>query len=317
MATRMPRLRLGHSALARAPRRASSDVVQPSAATISSSMSRSSAAASPARRSRGDSRTLAFASPSSKRPLSAGQHRRQHRAAHAGTGRGLRGASRADTVGRRTRRIWELSRAATRDFIRTLRQPRVSAASSARAIPCTTRSHREALPSVCGANIAGGTLPGSAGDGSMEPPASRRPGIEERGRIRTHGNAQVDPYRACLGFMRRGSRHRRGALRAIAGGGVEPSRDGVAVDDARAARVTCRTDRDRDRLRHAGIRAARRAVSHAASPTSSPRAACALRERRRLGLGDVMLWDTGAAVSLRALDGGPPADARRRAIDRA
>ncbi len=115
-------------------------------------------------------------------------------------------------------------------------------------------------------------------------------GIRGAGAILTRGNAQVNPYVACLGFaasaQRSGARiHERSAVRRV---------------KARGSDVAAETE-------HGVVRARRAIVATGyATPEFKPLAGrfrmsntyviatppLAAEQRRRIGLGDVMLWDT-------------------------
>lgn len=115
-------------------------------------------------------------------------------------------------------------------------------------------------------------------------------GLTAAGAIRTRGNAQLNPYRACLGLIDAAKRagaaiYERSAVRRI-----RQRRNGVRLHTARgtidAAQVVIATGyatrefrplAGRFRMRHTFVLA-----THAMTP----------RQRRDVGLGDVMLWDT-------------------------
>src|SRR6202163_4976520 len=187
------------------------------------------------------------------------------------------------------RRIWRLSRAATRDFVGTL---------ESLDIQCHLQhcdSVYYALGQLAGRRLheefrhrrrAG--IPGRW----LEAAALRRvTGIDGAGAIRTSGNAQADPYLACTGLLRaardRGARiFERSHVDRLDtdAGGVTLIVNGFTV---RCARVIIATGY--------------------ATPYFEPLSACfrmlqtyvvateriPARLRRDLGLGDVMLWDAG------------------------
>ena len=115
-------------------------------------------------------------------------------------------------------------------------------------------------------------------------------GISGRGAIRTRGNAQFDPYRACIGVLRS----------AAASGAQVFERSEVQSIDAGQDRVRLKT--------RAGILEARRVViaTGYATPRFRPLAGrfrmyrtyvlatepIRPRQREELGLSDVMVWDT-------------------------
>lgn len=190
--------------------------------------------------------------------------------------------------GRRTRRIWELSRVATADLIGTMRRLDIRCRLARRDSVYYTLT-REALPPLRSelrrrhaAGIGGRWLDASG--------LRRATGIEGAGAIRTHGNAQVDPYLACLGFIDRAGESGAAIFEESRVRRIVTSRDGVLLTTARG---TVRADQivvatgyatpefkrldARFRVLHTYVVATRRL-----------RAA----ERRRLGLGGMMLWDT-------------------------
>src|SRR6185295_9428678 len=101
---------------------------------------------------------------------------------------------------RRTRRIWELSSDAARDFIHTLRRLHIRCHLAARDsvyYALTTAAARELRGEHRRRRAAG------FGGRWLDTAALvKETGIYGAGAIRTHGNAQVDPYQACLGLAR-------------------------------------------------------------------------------------------------------------------
>jgi glycine/D-amino acid oxidase-like deaminating enzyme len=126
----------------------------------------------------------------------------------------------------------------------------------------------------------------------LSAPAARRVvGFETAGAIRTHGNAQANPFAACVGLMRA----------AASEGALIFERSPAVATRAAATHVEVETDRG-------AIRASRVIIATGyATPYFKPLEArfrmmntyvIATRrltsgERRRLGLRAVMLWDTG------------------------
>jgi glycine/D-amino acid oxidase-like deaminating enzyme len=117
-----------------------------------------------------------------------------------------------------SRRIWELGRDGARDLVRTLHR------------------HRIACDLVEGDAIYYATTPrafhrlraefhlrsraGFAGEWLTAGAVRRATGVAARGAIRTSGNAQFDPYTACLGLMRVAAST--GAARSLAGNAYSP-----------------------------------------------------------------------------------------------
>jgi glycine/D-amino acid oxidase-like deaminating enzyme len=189
----------------------------------------------------------------------------------------------------RARRIWELSRDATHEFVATLRRLDIRCDLAARdsvyyaTTPSDARHLRREQRTRERAGLAATWLEGAA--------LRRTIGFGAAAAIRTRGNAQVDPYRACLGLLRAAARagaqlFERSPVRSIA-----PSKRGVVVRCARGA----------VRAKYAVI------ATGYATPYFKPLDArfrmlttyvVATRrltpvERRGVGLGDVMIWDTG------------------------
>jgi len=189
----------------------------------------------------------------------------------------------------RARQVWELSRGATRDFINTIR--RLNIRCDLR--PCDsvyytlTPDHVPALEREHKMRKAAGL----GGRWLSEAEVRRLIGLDHSVAIRTTGNAQADPYRACLGFIRaavgRGARVHEGSP--------------VKRIDASSRDVTVVTP-------HGRITADRVVIATGYStPFCETLAArfrlldtyvlgtrpIAARMRRALGLADVMLWDTG------------------------
>jgi glycine/D-amino acid oxidase-like deaminating enzyme len=187
------------------------------------------------------------------------------------------------------RRIWRRSSASTRDFVRTLQALHI-------------RCHLEHLDSVYYAlhQAAGRRLhdewrqrrrariPGRWLDAAA---LRRVTGIEGAGAIRTSGDAQVDPYRACTGLLHAAARRGARIFERSPVGRTRSSGSGAALVcngfNVRCARVIVATGY--------------------ATPFFKPLAAhfrlwqtyvlatkpVPARVRRLLGLGRVMLWDAG------------------------
>ena len=115
-------------------------------------------------------------------------------------------------------------------------------------------------------------------------------GVPGAGAILTHGNAQVNPYAACLGFAgaaeRAGARlHERSAVRRVTvkGSSIDAETDGGAVRARWAIVATGYATPEFKPL------VGRFRMFHTYVIATPPLDA---GERRRIGLGDVMLWDT-------------------------
>jgi glycine/D-amino acid oxidase-like deaminating enzyme len=187
-----------------------------------------------------------------------------------------------------SRRIWELGREAVRDLVRTLHRHRIRCdlvtrdavyyATSSRAFERLRAEFR--LRSRAGFSCEW-----------LNARAVRRAiGVAARGAIRTSGNAQFDPYKACLGVAR-----------AARSAGAE------IYEQSRATQIHQVRGQLRIHTRHGHIDASRvviatgyatrhfrplagrfrmyRTYALATRPLTD-------RERREVGLGNVMVWDT-------------------------
>jgi glycine/D-amino acid oxidase-like deaminating enzyme len=186
-------------------------------------------------------------------------------------------------------RIWRLSRSATRELVGTLRRLRVRCdltlrdsvyyAETIRELSRLRDEHRRRAA----AGVGGRWLDAAA--------VRRVAGFDAPAAIRTRGNAQVDPFAACAGLMRAAAR--KGALIF--------ERSPVVATHSSPHGVVIETDR-------AAVRADRVIVATGyATPYFKPLEArfrmlntyviatrpLAADERRRIGLQQVMLWDTG------------------------
>jgi glycine/D-amino acid oxidase-like deaminating enzyme len=196
----------------------------------------------------------------------------------------------ADLYGaQRARRIWELSAKATRNMIDTLHRLKIPCGLAERdSIYYTTKGDEGRLLQRELRRRTANGLPGRW----LDAPALRQAtGIAgDGGGIRTPGNAQTDPYRACLGLARaarcEGARlfERSPVARIdIGAGGVTIVTGGGAVQAKQVIVATGYATPDfrplltQFRLMTTYVVATR--------PMTAP-------ERRALGLGPVMLWDT-------------------------
>ncbi|HEX2459008.1 MAG TPA: FAD-binding oxidoreductase [Vicinamibacterales bacterium] len=184
-------------------------------------------------------------------------------------------------------RIWELSRAATRDLVATVRRLDIWCDLAERqAIYYTTEQTAVmGLRGECRRRRQAGF------SAEWVSPASllSETGIAGRGAIRSTGNAQLDPYKACVGLLRRAVHDGARIFEQSAVRRIEATRGGVSVRTAKgaiAARCVIiatgfatpafRPLTGRFRMKHTYVLATR---------------PIAKRERAALGLGDVLLWE--------------------------
>lgn len=186
------------------------------------------------------------------------------------------------------RRIWQLGREATCEFMQTIRALR---------IPCDLEprdsiyytlddaragSLRRELRKRRAAGFNGAWLDGRA--------LAEFIGFPAAGAIRTRGNAQLDPLRACLGVIRAASEHgaeifERSRVMRITriASGVRVHTNAGSIDARQVVIATgyatkyFRPLAGHFRMRHTYVLATRRLNR---------------RERARIGLGRVLLWDT-------------------------
>ncbi|HEY1912799.1 MAG TPA: FAD-dependent oxidoreductase [Vicinamibacterales bacterium] len=189
----------------------------------------------------------------------------------------------------RTRRIWQLSTNANRRLIGMLRQLEIACdlrlrdsvyyaptQSDADHLRIEHRLRRDA-------DLGGRWL---SRDG-----VNRATGLEAAGAIRTSGDAQVDPYRACIGLMRAAASRGARIFERTPAANIKSGRHGVVVTTPRGAihadRVIIATGYATPYFK--SLLARFRMLNTYVVVTRRMSAT----ERRRIGLGAVMLWDTG------------------------
>jgi glycine/D-amino acid oxidase-like deaminating enzyme len=189
----------------------------------------------------------------------------------------------------RAKRIWQLSRMATRDLVRVLKRLHIECDLQRRdsvyyaPIGSDARQLRTEHRRRTAAGVGGRWLDGRA--------ARRVLGFHAAAAIRTTGNAQVDPYKACVGLMHAAADAGALIFERSSIDAIRRSQTGVVLESARgrirADRVVIATGyatpyfkplEARFRMLHTYVVATR--------PMTSA-------ERRRIGLGAVMQWDTG------------------------
>jgi len=197
-------------------------------------------------------------------------------------------ALRARYGGRATKRIWKLNRSATRDLIKTLRRLDISCGLEMRdSVYFTLDESAQELWREYQCRHRSG-VPGRWLDAAG---LRRVAGITGGGAIRTPGNAQVDPYRACLGFLSAAERHGANIYERSFAGHAEIGRRGVLLKTRRgsveASTVVVATGYATPELRPLDARFRMLYTYVVATEPLSP------RTRDGLRLGNVMLWDNG------------------------
>jgi glycine/D-amino acid oxidase-like deaminating enzyme len=185
-------------------------------------------------------------------------------------------------------RIWQLSRDAVRDLIHTINRHHISCDLEDRDTVhyATTTNTARRMRAEFRRRIAAGFI-----CEWLTPPALRGlTGIEARGAILSRGGAQFNPYTACLGLMRTASAagadlYERSAVTRIhrVHGGVRIHTQHGRIDAARVVIATGYATRHFRPL--AGRFRMYRTYVSATRPLTAA-------ERRAIGLGNVMVWDT-------------------------
>ena len=187
----------------------------------------------------------------------------------------------------RASRIWELSRSATRDLVATLRRNRIRCRLVNRnAIYYTTK--RAALTSLR-AECRRRQRAGFSATWMSPTSLAAATGICGTGAIRSTGNAQCDPYSACVGLLRAAVRDGARVFERSPVVRVDQSGPGVIVRTPKgrvlARRVIVATGFATPVFKPlAGRFRMKRTYVLATTPLSP-------HQRRRVGLGTVLLWD--------------------------
>src|SRR5438067_1309680 len=186
------------------------------------------------------------------------------------------------------RRIWRLSHDAVRDFVAMLRRRRIPCDLEARdAVYYAT--HAESARRLR-AEFDDRARVGFHGDW-LTPGALRHlTALPARGAIRTSGNAQFNPYKACVGVLEAARSAGAGIFERSAAVRIAGAHDRVRIRTARgrleARRVVIATGYATERFRPlAGSFRTYDTYVLATPPLGRA-------DRRELGLGDVMIWDT-------------------------
>jgi glycine/D-amino acid oxidase-like deaminating enzyme len=188
----------------------------------------------------------------------------------------------------RTERIWARSRRSLNALTRLLRRNRIE--SSLESVPSVYWTAERAIATDLRRELAHRHRAGVAGAWLSADGLRRTMGIEGAGAIVTRGNAQIDPYRACIGIAAHartaGARaHEHSAARRVIG-----SRTGVRVvledGEIDAAWAIIATGYATPEFKPLTARFRMTNTYVIATPPLPPAA------RRRMRLGSVMFWDT-------------------------
>jgi glycine/D-amino acid oxidase-like deaminating enzyme len=188
----------------------------------------------------------------------------------------------------RATRIWELSRGAVRDFVATLRRLRIACDLEEREAVYYT-VNREDVDDLH-AEYRCRRQAGFAATWLDRAALLDATGILAAGAIRSHGDAQLDPYRACLGLLRAAASDGARIFERSEVRRVDASRSGVIVR-TRGGAITAKYVvvatgyatpvfaplAGRFQMKHTYVLATRPVSRH---------------DRSRLGLPDLLLWDT-------------------------
>ena len=189
---------------------------------------------------------------------------------------------------RAARRIWALSHGAAQDFIKTVRRLKIACDLEKRDSLYYTLDEERARSLKRELARRGRQFPGKWLDGDA---LERAAGVRGAGAIRTSGNAELNPVKACVGLLRAAIRDgaevfERSTINRIraAGEGVRLySSNGGTVDAMQVVIATGYATRyfrplaGRFKMRHTYVLATNRMSA---------------AQRRRVGLKHVMLWDT-------------------------
>lgn len=187
---------------------------------------------------------------------------------------------------KRARRIWQLSQRAMSRFIETIRRLRLPCGLTACDSVYYTMDfggalHRE-YECRRRARLGGRWLGANA--------LGRVASIPGSGAIRTSGNAQADPYQICIGLMAAAVRRGAAVFEYSPARRVRTASDGVVIEtprgSVRAGRLIVATGYATPEFKRLN---ARFKLKHTYVVVTAPMAA---GTRRRLGLRQVMLWDT-------------------------
>jgi len=189
---------------------------------------------------------------------------------------------------RTARRIWRLSQDAARDFVHAIR--RLKIACDLREVPSLYYTLSDERARVLQRELKKRRAARLGGEWMDEDALLRASGIHGAGAIKTGGNAQLDPLRACIGFLAAASKAGASIYERTTINRIRTMADGVRLYSAHgtidAKQVVIATGyatkyfrplAGRFNMRHTYVMATNR-ISRA--------------QRLRLGLSGVMLWDT-------------------------
>jgi len=189
---------------------------------------------------------------------------------------------------KRAARIWELSRSAARDLVATIRRLRIACGLTERDSIYFTTERRAAagLRQECRRRQRAGFSATWLAPASLLAVA----GIAGEGAIRSTGDAQFDPYRACIGLLRAAARQGARIFERSPVRRIDATPTGVTVRTARgtisAPRVIIATGFATPAFKPL---AGRFHMKHTYVLATAP---IDRRQRARLGVRDVLLWDT-------------------------
>jgi glycine/D-amino acid oxidase-like deaminating enzyme len=188
----------------------------------------------------------------------------------------------------RAARMWDLCRDATRSFIRTIGRLKISCDLKRRdSVYYTTHAAHAA---TLADEFEQRQRQGFSGRWLDAAALKRVTGIDGHAGIRTRGNAQVDPCRACLGLLRAAERRGARVFEQSIVRRIDADRNQVELKTRggtlRAKTVVVATGYATPEFKPL-IGRFRLVHTYVVATGRMPAAA-----RRRLGLGDLMLWDT-------------------------
>ena len=188
----------------------------------------------------------------------------------------------------RARDVWRMSGLAVRSLIRTLRA--LPGAPDVRSRPSIYVARREDQIGDLRKELAARHRAGIQGQWLTAERVRRLAGIDAAGGLLTRGNAQVDPYGACLAFARAAQRAGASLHEQTRARTIRQRNGGVEIDTGRA-RITASTVVVATGYATPDFRplAGRFHLSNT-YVVATPRLEEAVRQA--IGLGDVLLWDS-------------------------